>query len=153
MPHENEVVKKRRGARGGGNSRGRSSEHVPISWLFLLRGGRRSSVLRLLFLRSSIQTRLKCKLDIWCCDVCDNTCTHAPSVLTHTHAHTHRRAPTGSSAVKDVKRSGTKGEIRLPRKSRVRHLKRCICRIIYVLYIRESTDLKQRFWTVLKVLI
>lgn len=45
------------------------------------------------------------------------------------------------------------GEIRLPRKSRLRHLKRCICRIIYVLYIRESTDLKQRFWTVLKVLI
>lgn len=56
------------------------------SHLFLLLGGHHTNILVLpLSICPSIQTRLKCKLDIWCCDVSDNTAATLPPPRTQTH--------------------------------------------------------------------
>ena len=62
--------------------------------VFLLLGGHHTNIFHLPFsIFPSIQTRMKCKLDIWCCDVSDNTgATPEPphkTKQTHKHAWTH----------------------------------------------------------------
>lgn len=52
---------------------------------FLLLGGNHTTILLLPpSICPAIQTRLKCKLDIWCCDVCDNTAAHPQPAHIHT---------------------------------------------------------------------
>lgn len=54
---------------------------------FLLLGGHHTNIILLpLSICPSIQMRLKCKLDIWCCDVCDNI---AHSKPTHIRTNSH----------------------------------------------------------------
>lgn len=58
------------------------AELTLCSHLFRLVGGHHTNILVLPpSICLSIQTRLKCKLDIWCCDVSDNTAFPQPPII------------------------------------------------------------------------